>query len=347
MKFLRRLCALIAGSVFFIAGLFKLMDPVGGGLVVEEYLKFLNLYFLLPASVWLSEGVALVETVTGAALITGVSKKLFNWIAGAMIVFFTFLTALLWIKNPPMDCGCFGEALHLTHAQSFWKNIVLLALWAVASFPLSSQYGARRMKSVAFSLTLASVLAFSVYELFRLPLDDFTDLAPGAELMKEGEEAYGDVLLSFYDMDGEYRNELLTDYRAVAFSVYDPSAMTEKRWERISGLRNSLPEGLRPVLLLASTPSAAAETVPAGLLDICYFADRRTLMTLNRSNGGAAMIFRGYVVAKWSTHSYPGAGELAQLCSGNETEAMMTFTNASRLKLQGFLLYVFAVMLLL
>ena len=34
---LRRLCAFIIGLVFLLAGIFKLLDPAGAGLVVEEY----------------------------------------------------------------------------------------------------------------------------------------------------------------------------------------------------------------------------------------------------------------------------------------------------------------------
>ena len=39
---LRRLCAFIIGVVFVIAGIFKLLDPVGAGLVMEGYLRFLK-----------------------------------------------------------------------------------------------------------------------------------------------------------------------------------------------------------------------------------------------------------------------------------------------------------------
>ena len=36
---LRRFCAFIIGLVFLLAGIFKLLDPVGAGLVVEEYYR--------------------------------------------------------------------------------------------------------------------------------------------------------------------------------------------------------------------------------------------------------------------------------------------------------------------
>ena len=43
-----------------------------------------------------------------------------------MILFFTWLTFYSWHFNKVTDCGCFGDALHLTPYQSFMKDIVLL-----------------------------------------------------------------------------------------------------------------------------------------------------------------------------------------------------------------------------
>lgn len=347
MNIIRRFAALLVGAVFFIAGALKLMDPVGAGLITEEYLRFLGLRFLLPAANVLGEAGALTESLLGAALITGVWRKWVLRLTGLLLLLFTGLTALLWVKDPPMDCGCFGEALHLTHAQSFWKNVVLLLLWVIAALPTRRKGGARRLKKVAFALSVVAILCFAARHLWYLPSDDFTDLRPGAELMREGEEMAGDVSLPFYDFEGEYRNELLTDSRAMVFSVYNPERMGPRRWQRVRDLRQALPQRVRPVLLVATTPARAAEFVPRDLLDICYFADRRQLMTLNRSNGGATLVFRGYVVAKWSTHAYPDREELQALNSGDETEAMMTFINTSRLRFQAFLLGMFAIMLLL
>ena len=39
---IRRACTVIIGTVFFAAGLLKLIDPVGAGMVIGEYFKFFH-----------------------------------------------------------------------------------------------------------------------------------------------------------------------------------------------------------------------------------------------------------------------------------------------------------------
>jgi hypothetical protein len=43
---LKRFCGFITGFVFLIAGIFKLMDPVGTGLIMSGYFDFMHLDFL-------------------------------------------------------------------------------------------------------------------------------------------------------------------------------------------------------------------------------------------------------------------------------------------------------------
>ena len=119
---LKRFCGFITGLVFFLSGIVKLMDPVGAGLVMKGYYDFLNLSFLAFSSKAMGVAFALAETLVGVALITGVWRKITAKIAIIMQGFFTFLTLLLVIFNPQMDCGCFGEAIHLTHWQTFIKK---------------------------------------------------------------------------------------------------------------------------------------------------------------------------------------------------------------------------------
>ncbi len=136
MKMLRRFSAVIIGIVFFVSGILKFMDPMGTSLIVEAYMNFFKLGFLRPLSYFSGAMLAVVETTLGAALITGVWRKIVAFASLVLVSFFTIVTFVLLVANPDMDCGCFGEAVHLTHLQSFVKNIVILALWALAFIPL-------------------------------------------------------------------------------------------------------------------------------------------------------------------------------------------------------------------
>ena len=72
---LKRFCGYAVGFVFFISGLLKLMDPVGAGLVMKEYFKFMHIGFLSGGATTFGVAFALAETLIGTALITGVWKK--------------------------------------------------------------------------------------------------------------------------------------------------------------------------------------------------------------------------------------------------------------------------------
>ena len=132
---LKRFCGYIAGFVFFISGILKLMDPVGAGLVMKEYYRFLHLDFLVFSSKVMGTAFAFAETVVGAGLITGVWRRFIGTCALAMQGFFTLLTLALFIFNPEMDCGCFGEAIHLTHGETLVKNLFLMGLLTAYVIP--------------------------------------------------------------------------------------------------------------------------------------------------------------------------------------------------------------------
>jgi len=77
-----------------------------------------------------------------------------------------------------------------------------------------------------------------------------------------------------------------------------------------------------------------------------YIADYKSLITLNRSNGGATYINDGFIAGKWAKKSLPTQDQLAKISQEDVTESIIGNSRSS-LAFQGFLLYVFAVMLLL
>ena len=384
---MKRFCGFITGFVFFLSGIVKLMDPAGAGLVMKEYYAFLHLGFLGFSAKFMGVFFALAETVIGTALITGVWRRAVAQCAIALQSFFTLLTLLLVIFNPEMDCGCFGEAIHLTHGETFVKNLILLALLLTYYIPRKHLGETRKKKYVSFALVTVSVLAFTVYSWVYIPMIDFTAYKAGAELqagatvnadelyesvftyekdgiqqdftlghlpdstwtfvnvstrLKEGRED-SLVGLSFYsESTGEYMDTLAIEGKVMVVSVYDPD-MSAKKWNRIENfIRRSQEAGFTTLLLTTST-----EGVPAGMAASAFISDYKTLISLNRSNGGVTYFNDGELVRKWARANAPSRTELDELQNTDATETAIAKDSKGSLGFQGFLLYVFAVMLLL
>jgi hypothetical protein len=68
---------------------------------------------------------------------------------------------------------------------------------------------------------------------------------------------------------------------------------------------------------------------------------------MNRSNGGATYFCEGYLIRKWSFRNLPSLESLEEIHDEDETETVIEHDTKGSLGFQGFLLYVFAVMMLL
>lgn len=393
LKRMRRFCGYIAGFVFYISGILKLLDPVGAGLVMDEYYNFLHLGFLGFSSKIVGVLFAFAETAIGAALITGIWRRLTGLVAMIFQAFFTILTLILVIFNPEMDCGCFGEAVHLTHMQTFLKNIVILLLLCCSFIPFRGLGKPRTKKFVSFGLVTVSTIAFAIYSWMYIPLVDFTDYKvtsrlQAAEAMdvaeediyeaifiyeKDGRQQEFDLMhlpdstwafvsthtrlkeeyqdntinLSIYDSEGNYQDSLAAVGKVMVISVYDPEIKT-KKWEGFTTLvKNASEAGFRPLVLVAGTADDIPEGLSDEVKDNLYFSDYKTLVTMNRSNGGVVYFSDGYLLRKWARRAAPDMDMLQVLATEAETETMIGHSTQGSLVFQSFLLYVFAVMLLM
>lgn len=327
--FLQRLLASVIGLVFIASGILKLMDPVGTSLIVDSYLSFLHMGFLSAAAYAGGEMLALGETVMGIGLVTGVWRRFFAICTFVMLGFFTLVTLLLAIFNPPMDCGCFGEAVHLTHAQSLAKNIVLLLLCCAAFLPLYNIGCHPQHRIVAFSLSLVLVSVFAVYSMRHLPLVDFTKYAPSSTIVAEETDENPDLLL--WDADYVDCSEAILDGRIAAVVVYRPEKLSDKD-------RNSLMQTIQVIWNSGFTPVilASSPTSLAGANE--YYSDYKTLITLNRSNGGVVLLDDGYIIKKFGTNDTISAESLSELCCMDSTEAYIDAATRDSLLLQFFIL---------
>ncbi len=177
---IKRFTAFIIGAIYFISGILKLLDPVGSGLVMQEYFNFLHISFLDFAAKVVGCAFAFAEAVIGIALITGVWRKLFANIAIVVQICFTFLTLILLVFQADMDCGCFGEAVELTHSETFIKNLLLLAFIIFALFPVDELGSPKKRKYASFSIVSISTLVFTIYSWVFIPLVAYTDFCKDA-----------------------------------------------------------------------------------------------------------------------------------------------------------------------
>ena len=72
---MKRFCGYVAGFVFFISGILKLMDPVGASLVMKEYFHFLHIDFMDFSAMTAGIFFSFAESTIGAGLITGVWRR--------------------------------------------------------------------------------------------------------------------------------------------------------------------------------------------------------------------------------------------------------------------------------
>ena len=399
----RRVAAVLVGLVFFVAGSLKLMDPVGAGLVCAEYFKFFCLAFLVPASKWIGVILALLEAVTGVGLITGVFRKSFAIVASTLVGLFTILTFILWIKNPSFDCGCFGEAIHLSHGQTLVKNLILLALSAWAFIPFHGFGTWRGGKMIPFFLVCAALAGITIRSWLYMPFKDFTPFVYSSRLLaaemdnpdsgeadfvtvfiyeKDGlqDSFTGDQLpdstwtfvrseamakednylqnsypeLAFTDACGEFCDYMATGESVLVCSVYEPSSMSVSRWKRTSEfLEDALEFGFTPLLLVTAEPGsdflpAELDSKDAMLLtESAYVSPYRTLVSLNRSNGGVTYFNEGDLVRKWPARKLPSRSDLQDISLSDTTAVTISAQTRGSIHFQAFFLYSLAVLFLL
>ena len=180
---------LFVGILFIISGLIKLNDPVGFSYKLAEYFSepVFNLPFLVPFSLPLALFLVIIEVLLGIMLLIGYKSKFTIWSLLLMIVFFTFLTFYSAYYNVVKDCGCFGDALHLTPWQSFTKDVILLffifILFANKKLVKPLFSNANFQNSIVF-LGLAACVFMAYTVLNHLPIIDFRPYKVGTNIQK-------------------------------------------------------------------------------------------------------------------------------------------------------------------
>ena len=302
----RKCCSIAVGLVYVASGLLKIMDPVGTGLIVEAYFRFMH----IPESALVAKilGVVLgaLETAVGFAVVFCACPRITRWIMLGMQSSFTLLSLALVIWNPQMHCGCFGEAIHLTHCQTFIKNIVLMGMLWFAYFPLLEATKTKMWQYIAFASSVILMAGFAVYSWYYIPVIDFTDYKKGTEIVSQSEywnlseeERETRAALPMLGADNKPNPDITKGEWAI-ISLYDMPEDNLLFWTRYMVNFRMLKKQGYEVLVLTSAPEdqmkekiqmfavlpfLCTDKVLEEMREALYLTSRTTAISLTMANG--------------------------------------------------------------
>ncbi len=186
---------------FIFSGFVKAIDPLGSQYKIAEYLEAAQLSAYIPdwAQLILSVGLSAIEFTLGVMLLLAIRRRLASKLSLIMMVVMTLVTLWLTVSNPIQDCGCFGDAIHLTNTQTFIKNIILLTVAIIlACWPLYQvRFVSKTNQWIAFYFTIVFIVTASTLSLYHLPIFDFRPYYIGQNIKKGMEIPKGAKLTTY------------------------------------------------------------------------------------------------------------------------------------------------------
>lgn len=200
----------IVGLLFIFSGLVKVNDPLGLSYKMQEFFEVWHWTMLHDYTLWMAFVMNVFEVVAGVAVIIGWRMRLFSWLLLVLIVFFTFLTGYALFSGKIKTCGCFGDCLPLTPAQSFGKDIFLLVLILVLFVMRGRIHSSVKPLAAAVLLFLATAgsVAAQLYVLKHLPFVDCLPYKAGNNILDQMKTPVGAIpdslsIVFTYEKDGK------------------------------------------------------------------------------------------------------------------------------------------------
>ena len=231
------LMRLTVGGVFVFSGFTKAVDPWGTTYKITDYLNAMGAGEWTDTALFIAVSLAALEFILGMLIVVGAYRRSAPVLALLMMLVMTPVTLWLAVTGAVPDCGCFGDALHLSNWATFGKNVLLLlgiVYLLVFNKSLRGIYGPA-VQWVVIALSLAFVLAVAYFGYFKQPLIDYRPYPIGTKLTSmstidsdEGEDEF----IFVYSKDGEERE----------FTI-DSLPDEEEGWEYVTRYHARRPHG--------------------------------------------------------------------------------------------------------
>ena len=252
-RLLTTLMRLVVGGLFVFSGFTKAVDPWGTCYKITDYLNAMGMEQWGNTALFLAVALAALEFMVGIAIVVGAYRRSSVVIALLMMAVMTPVTLWLAISDAVPDCGCFGDALHLSNWATFFKNVLLiLGLIYLLMFnkSLRGVYGPA-VHWMVMAVSFAMVMAVAYYGYFVQPLIDYRPYPVGTRLASmdtagSEDENNEDDFIFIYSRDGveqEFTIDSLPD--------------EEDGWEYVTRYHARRPQG-KIIIQNGASPSSIA-----------------------------------------------------------------------------------------
>lgn len=205
---LTTLMRLTVGGVFIFSGFTKGVDPWGTCYKITDYMNALGLTEWTGTALFVAVALAVIEFVLGVTIAVGAYRRGGPILALILLLVMTPLTLWLAVTGAVPDCGCFGDALHLSNWATFGKNVLLLLgiIYLLAfNKALRGVYGPA-VQWIVLALSFAFITAIAYFGYFTQPLIDYRPYPEGTRLVsstvEDSDESEEDFIF-IYSKNGE------------------------------------------------------------------------------------------------------------------------------------------------
>ncbi len=230
LKMIVNLCRIIVAVTFIFSGFVKAIDPIGTQYKLQDYLGAIGMAGILPNWTLLAVAVflAAIEFCIGIFLLFAIQRRLISKLTVAFMAFMTMVTVWIVVADPVKDCGCFGDALHLTNTETLIKNIMLLVCsLAIMYRPLAMfRFVSKSNQWIVTNYTIVFILVSSGLSLYFLPIFDFRPYHIGVNIPRGMEIPKGAKLPQFkttfiMEKNGQRKEFTLDNYPDASWKFID------------------------------------------------------------------------------------------------------------------------------
>lgn len=210
------LCRVLVGALFVFSSFTKGVDPLGTKYKMLDYFIAYDIQWLNEYALPLAITMIMVEFVVGICLMLNLLPRLATLGASLLMIFFTVTTFFDAIYNLVPDCGCFGTAIKMSNWQTFFKNLIILAILIPLVFNNKSLVNKRvtSLGQILFTFVFIGLfIGFEIYNVRHLPMIDFMEWKVGKNMKPVESEDPAEIYLTFKNIEtGEEEEYLSPNY---------------------------------------------------------------------------------------------------------------------------------------